>query len=369
MIKGATVAELTSNLEAITLNNTVQSKDTTMQRSSPSLVEHNFYGQGLGVQDVHKIIDAVTNASLEDEIILDLSMNNLGDAGLRAIEKLILDPRVKEIRLDSNQITPDGIEFLCHTLTKRTLHLQALSLSDNNVGVQGANAISNLLLMNYPLTALDLSGCQIKPEGIESLSLGLKNNPFLSHLNLSSNEVTTACAAIAQMLVTNKCLQELQLVACELDPAKASLIGVALGLNSSLKSLNIEGNPLDAPFASQFASDINQNVTLNEYFGPDTPEGSIQTLCDRNQSIPCNTRWSVTYDKDASLTTKQQQLILDTELKPSSTLLFRTTQDALRKGTLTTAKLSTITERVFDASFAEACLTDRKTRQTGTKYK
>jgi len=80
--------------------------------------------------------------------------------------------------------------------------LEALFLSGNPIGNQGAAALAESLRMLRALLMLDLSFCEIGDEGVASLVANLGKDDFkkLNMLFLRNNKITDAgCATLARV--------------------------------------------------------------------------------------------------------------------------------------------------------------------------
>lgn len=321
---------------------------------SPSLIEISFYGEQYTADDAQKIIDAVNTQITQphDRVILNLSENQLSDDGLKALAPVISHPQVVEIMLDNNNLSTEGVQFLCELLSQRTIGLNALSLSNNNIGT-GALNIAQLLQNQYPLKALDLSSCQMQPHDIKALAKALNHNTHLCVLNLNSNTINESIEEIAYMLTMNCSLQDLALNSTELSPQKSLLLGVALHSNQHLQALNIGCNDFDDDFCRQFAENLSTNNTLRKYQGPDSDTKIIKFICNRNKKIPCNAPWSLHFNINASHEEKCQQVILNAQTT-NPPLLFLATKRALQLKLLSPIA-SVQSEDVFNSAYEFAC--------------
>lgn len=72
-----------------------------------------------------------------------------------------------------------------------------MDLSDNNLGDYGARAISAMLKENSTLVSLNLSGNHLTDRSAEHLGPALITNTKLQHLNLSYNALGENAGSIA----------------------------------------------------------------------------------------------------------------------------------------------------------------------------
>lgn len=113
---------------------------------------------------------------------------------LKLMNQLLVSTYVKCINiLVKNQITDEGLEFICIAL-KDNHTLTCLNLAYNNIHDDGAKKLGAALLKNKGVSELDLSTIplyylgfnHIVKEGTEKLAEVLRNNGFIRILNLGS---------------------------------------------------------------------------------------------------------------------------------------------------------------------------------------
>ncbi|XDV33460.1 hypothetical protein PO909_003866 [Leuciscus waleckii] len=124
---------------------------------------------------------------------LDLSLNKVGDSGVKQLSDLLQDPHCKlEILwLCDCGVTDEGCAALTSALRSNPSHLRELSLSWNKVGDSGVKQLSDLLQDPHgKLEILWLRYCGVRDEGCAALTSALRSNPsHLRELSLSLNKV------------------------------------------------------------------------------------------------------------------------------------------------------------------------------------
>ncbi len=177
---------------------------------------------------------------------LDLSSNNIGPEGTKAIAKALENnTSLTSLDLSSNNIGPEGTKALAKALENNT-SLTSLILWKNNIGPEGAKALAKALENNTRLTSLYLWKNNIGPEGTKAIAKALENNTRLTSIDLIGNDIGPEGAkAIAKSLEKNTSLTSLNLMRNNIGPEGAKAIAKALENNTSLTSLNLESNDID----------------------------------------------------------------------------------------------------------------------------
>ncbi|KAK4469653.1 hypothetical protein MN116_007184 [Schistosoma mekongi] len=194
---------------------------------------------------------------------LNLSHNNIGDDGLGILCTGLLqsyrnrlrerfsslnDGEILELTMSSNDSVPN-FDLYCtsQSTPMKILNLQRLYLVDNNLGIEGMQALA-VVLMQTPkslislvggLTSLDLStNPNIGDKGIEILCEGLIRNYSLRELYLRSvNMSFLGIFALSSFLSESKCLKYLDIRSNNLDLASIMALSRTLSINKTLTSL------------------------------------------------------------------------------------------------------------------------------------
>ena len=202
-----------------------------------------------------------TNNTLEE---LYLSENRLGDEGTEILsDGLIHNCSVRKLDLRSNGIETDGCRALS-SVVKECNMLTSLCLAMNEIGDIGVSKLAEGLKdKNCQLEDLDLSDNRISEDGAVALSDMLLENSRLQSLNLSFNSIGgNGASSIANVLDRNITLRRLCLRRNNIDNIGASAFATMLPTMRGLKELSMTHNPIDQEGSGQLLEGLRNNVEL-----------------------------------------------------------------------------------------------------------
>ena len=221
---------------------------------------------------------------------LDISWNNITSVGATSIfralvsnttleslcmwrNKLQSTPSSPSLPTSSNNTSPPSQLLAQPTPALSTTHYQPLSPSpsphDGGVGA----AMADMLLHNSTLTELNVLQCGLTPQSCVSLFKALKHNSSLKTLIIGNKMVfcekpntfdEESLQALADMLSHNRTLTELNVSECRLTLQSCVSMFKALKHNSSLKKLNISKTSFDQAASEALADILSHNSTLTE---------------------------------------------------------------------------------------------------------
>ena len=183
------------------------------------------------------------------------------------------------LNLSNQRLSPDHLHELCTWLRSSNPQVPIkINLAGNKFDDECAEQLAVLLREPSCITVLDLSGCHLSVEGIARLCSALHENTTLSKLGLGFNPFMGSGEAIASMLSVNKTLTSLGLRGAEdseyqiggrctgrqLGDESVHLIAQALEENSSLETLDLNGNRCGDKGLSALAGMLKINKTLTD---------------------------------------------------------------------------------------------------------
>ncbi|XP_051771355.1 NACHT, LRR and PYD domains-containing protein 12-like isoform X26 [Ctenopharyngodon idella] len=191
---------------------------------------------------------------------LNLSVNNLGNTGVKHLCDVLKDSHCKleRLSLSSCYMTDEGCSALTSALKSNPSHLRELNLRENKLGDSGVKNLSDLLMNpQFKLEKLELSSspmllnlyeCSITEKQCVILTSALKSNPsHLRELNLSWNNLGDSGVKNLSDLLMNPQfkLEKLHLSYCSITEKQCVILTSALKSNPShLRELNLSGNKL-----------------------------------------------------------------------------------------------------------------------------
>ncbi|KAL0243319.1 hypothetical protein GEMRC1_005880 [Eukaryota sp. GEM-RC1] len=136
---------------------------------------------------------------------VNLRNNSIGVEGARALaEALIVNTYVITINLWNNSIGVEGARALAEAL-KLNDCVTVINLGYNSIGDEGARALAEALKVNATLTTVNLRYNSIGIEGARALAEALKDNDTVTSVNLRYNFIGDEGAVVLSQLLTHNC--------------------------------------------------------------------------------------------------------------------------------------------------------------------
>ncbi|CAF1468361.1 unnamed protein product, partial [Adineta steineri] len=186
-----------------------------------------------------------------------LSMNNICYLTEHALEEngiaVSEEKTLSTLYIDENQIGIEGAQHLANILQKNTT-LTTLSIGENQIGDEG---------MRHSLHVLDLSSNQLKMSNAQYFASMLENNTTLITLDLRDNKLRSkGIEFIADALKKNKTLRILNLRFNHIDDDGAEYLADTLITNKTLATLNLWNNDITGIGVRSLANALQKNTAL-----------------------------------------------------------------------------------------------------------
>ena len=163
----------------------------TLRIAGLSGIHHTWEQPGIGASGM-AIIAAALPRGLE---VLDISGNEVGDAGIEALASAIVLRSLtglRELKLPLNSISNAGVVALAAALRSLPgLQLEVLNLDHNWIGANGSIALAGAIRAGVHVRRLMLAGNNVGERGGSALAASLPFNRRLTSLNLYSNSIGT----------------------------------------------------------------------------------------------------------------------------------------------------------------------------------
>lgn len=245
--------------------------------TSPNFTFVEMANVGAGPGTAHIIADGIRNVDLQWNFI-DISGNNMSRSGLNHIFWAARQNRSLRVLLVGDNSA--GSHF--GTAEDRNLNhgiavqraimantmIRELDLSYNAMSSEAGDNVMKAILQNHTIRRLSLRGNKIDDTVADSLFDVLCFNDVLEELDLGENMLGYDCVHVmADALSENRALKILCVDYNNLNAAGTSFIEIfkhGLEVNTSLRSLIMDGNKLGASWGIGIAGSLSRNNTLTQ---------------------------------------------------------------------------------------------------------
>lgn len=191
---------------------------------------------------------------------------------------------IKQLVFKRNRFTAECLSELSEVLQKNGV-IKEIMLSESNIGPVGASLLASALKVNGSLEELQIWEDSIGSKGAEELSKMIEVNSTLKLLTIFDSKFITATPLISAVLARNRSMEvhiwsgennEKISKVVEFVPENSTLriyrlnvsgacrVACALGMNSTVKTLDLTGVRLKSCWAKEFRWVLEQNRTLKE---------------------------------------------------------------------------------------------------------
>ncbi|XP_062382183.1 uncharacterized protein LOC134070012 isoform X2 [Sardina pilchardus] len=224
--------------------------DTILKRLVPVITSALLASHSLTKKSCVAIASAARSNSCNLKE-LDLSYNELHDAGVEHLSKLLKNSHCKleNLKLSGCFLTEKSCDMIASAARSNSCNLKKLNLSDNELHDEGVRHLSKLLKnRKCKLEKLELRGCSLTKKSCAAIESAVRSNSCsLKELDLSCNELHDAGVQHLSELLKNPHykLEKLVLSGCSLTEISCSAIESAVRSEScSLKELYLSWNEL-----------------------------------------------------------------------------------------------------------------------------
>ncbi|XP_062973108.1 NACHT, LRR and PYD domains-containing protein 12-like [Elgaria multicarinata webbii] len=200
---------------------------------------------------------------------------------------------LQKLSITTNQIEDTGVKVLCEGLKHPKCNLQVLHLAVCSLTVACCGDLAQVLVKNQSLKELDLFGNDLEDGGVKLLCEGLKHpNNYLTKLFLMDCCLTAACCGdLAEALTVNQRLKELSLFQNKIEDAGVEVLCEGLKHpDCKLEVLNLFHCSLTGACCRALAEVLTENQRLKELVlsGNSIEDTGVKLLREGLEHSKCN---------------------------------------------------------------------------------
>jgi len=194
---------------------------------------------------------------------IDLGYYGVGVAGAKAIAvAFCVNRRITTLRICGNQLGVEGASYICEMLMENDC-ITHLDMGDNNI--RFSDDIAEMLRNNTTITDLSLHDNNFTDRDAAILAQVIESHPSLAVVNLSANNFgSTGGLHLSRMISENTNITDLNLSWNKINGEGAVAIAEAVRDNVGMKTINLEWNGFDRQSGAKLAEALGQNRTLTE---------------------------------------------------------------------------------------------------------
>ena len=196
---------------------------------------------------------------------LDIRLNTIDDYSAKYLSDGIRsNMSLRTINVTSTDLEGPTCNVLLEGMTKH-VHLTDLNVGFNDIGNEGCKGVAKLLAANVSLKKLRMRDNGITSRGANVIFKALKKNSRLCYLDMSSNKIggVDGMGTLAEVLVHNRTLKELNLEKCDISEAGCTALARALKTNTVMKILDLSMNPIKDDGVAALGEGLKYNQALD----------------------------------------------------------------------------------------------------------
>ena len=179
-------------------------------------------------------------------VTLNLAGNYLCDEGIRKLTDIysshIIHIKLSYLNLENNNITKNSCKYI-NKIISSSMFITNICLNNNPLYNEGVISILSHIDFDCSLVTLDLSYTQIGEDCVKYISEKFDKFISIRILNLSLNDLSSACIYIKNLLIKETNLKSLKLNSCNIKD-KEMLIFQGLRKNKNLETFDLSRNNL-----------------------------------------------------------------------------------------------------------------------------
>lgn len=274
---------------------------TSMLRTKSSLKELNLNNNKFGDAAVKQLCQGILDGKCD---LQALHLENCEFTGASCGELstvLSTKPSLTELCIGENKIGDEGLALLCQGVMNPNCKIQKLSLWECGISAPGCKDLANIIGNKETLKEMSLIGNELTDEGMEFLCQGLKNpKTKVQSLWLRECSLTQACCkSLSAALSANSVLKDLHIGGNRLgDEGVISLCEGVLSPGCNLQTFWLGQSDVTAACCDKLAEVIVGKPCLQELdvsYSHIEDEGALK-LCEAVKSPNCHLKFLILYD-------------------------------------------------------------------------
>lgn len=235
---------------------------TTMLKQNYKLKYLNLSNKKLGQAGAIELARGIReNTSLE---IINISCNKIDNIGIREIFKSCSHQKlINSLDISDNLFDAEDEETLDNYILNYPIELH-LNLTRNPITPLGALHLSHILELNAPIVSLNLNSIQMSKDGIESICNSLTNNYVLKSLDLDLHLIgEDSTKHIVKLIRKNKHLNYLSIPVSGMSSYSLMKLAVAFRFNTTITGFSFVAFPTFEN-ESNYEIDIREQISINK---------------------------------------------------------------------------------------------------------